>query len=265
MTFSRQKENNIPNKVGQFVLSNTRHKSADRYTTIVTTSPRPITVKRFTKVNSGPIYLFGAVVKNSTKRISWDILSVYAMVNTTTFPNTTKFQCCFLHKHNHKDTRIYKVSPNHMRLHWAEAEIRTYHFTCINVLHWRREIPAFVGISVAGIECGTTSEQYVEPRRSFRQPKTTLAISTQVAYGSANAELIIEWIESYRYLGVDKIVSYFTANINQDALDVLVYYHNLRVIDLLYYVPAAEGKCFLIFVHHVTIGMNFIFVDFIDV
>ena len=242
LTSSRRSGANIV-AAKSFMTLKALPKYADSYMTSVSKSARPIIAKQFTKLNSGLIYLFGAVVKNSTKNLSWDIVSVYAMVNTARHQNTTMFQCCIVYTYNHNVTQIYKVTPIYVRPHWANAKIMAYHFTCPNVLHWLMEFPAFIGITATGLECGPTSEEYVEPNRSLQQPKSTLAISTQVAYGSVNAELIIEWIEAYRYLGVDKIVSYFIQNINKEALDVLLYYHNLKVIDLFYYVPAAEGRC----------------------
>ena len=146
-----------------------------------------------------------------------------------------------MYNYKHNVTQIHKVPPIYVRRHWAYAELMAHHFTCPNVLNCLQEIPVFVGITVAGVECEIVPEHYLEPYRSLKQPRNTLALSTQVAYGSVNAELIIEWIEAYRYLGVDKIVSHFTEDINEKAFKVLLYYHNLNLIDLYCYIPAAEG------------------------
>ena len=82
---------------------------------------------------------------------------------------------------------------------------------------------------------------YVKPFHPLITPGK-IAIGTKTAFGSINPEQIIEWMETYRYIGVDKVVSYYVKILNADALKVLKYYESTGFLDLTFYEPAAEGK-----------------------
>ena len=81
----------------------------------------------------------------------------------------------------------------------------------------------------------------VKPFQTLKTPGQ-IAIGTKTAFGSINSEQIIEWMETYKYIGVDKVVSYYMKILNADALKVLKYYESTGYLDLTFYEPAAEGK-----------------------
>ena len=89
--------------------------------------------------------------------------------------------------------------------------------------------------------CEETDVTYVKPFHPLITPGK-IAIGTKTAFGSINPEQIIEWMETYRYIGVDKVVSYYVKILNADALKVLKYYESIGFLDLIFYEPAAEGK-----------------------
>ena len=68
-----------------------------------------------------------------------------------------------------------------------------------------------------------------------------------MAYGNISAQLIIEWVEAMRYIGVDKIVTYFHKSLNSDALNVLRHYAAEGFVDLSLYEPAKEGDYSLLY------------------
>ena len=74
-----------------------------------------------------------------------------------------------------------------------------------------------------------------------------IVIGSKLAYGNINAQLIIEWVEAMRYIGVDKIVTYFLGTLNSDALNVLFHYAAEGFVDLSLYDPAKEGDYCLFF------------------
>ena len=69
-----------------------------------------------------------------------------------------------------------------------------------------------------------------------------IVIGSKLAYGNISAELIIEWVEAMKYIGVDKIVTYYLRSLNTDALNVLRYYASEGVVELYFHEPANEGK-----------------------
>ena len=93
-----------------------------------------------------------------------------------------------------------------------------------------------------GIPCVRDSSSYVKPFVPLKEPGTKLALGTQLAFGNISAEMIIEWMEAYRSLGVDKVVTFYHKSLNVNALRVLKYYHESEFLDLYYFVPAAEGE-----------------------
>ena len=68
-----------------------------------------------------------------------------------------------------------------------------------------------------------------------------IVIGSKLAYGNISAELVIEWIEAMKYIGVDKIVTYYLKSLNTDALNVLRYYASEGFVDLFFHEPANEG------------------------
>ena len=82
---------------------------------------------------------------------------------------------------------------------------------------------------------------YVPPYFPVKEPEK-IVIGSKAAYGNISAEMIIEWVEAMRYIGVDKIVTYFLRSLNADALNVLFHYVSEGFIDLYFYEPANEGN-----------------------
>ena len=82
---------------------------------------------------------------------------------------------------------------------------------------------------------------YIQPFVPQKQQYgTTLALCNKGAYGNIKAELIIEWMETYRYLGVDKVVTYFLKDLNEAAKNVLLYYSHIGFVELYEFHPALE-------------------------
>ena len=67
--------------------------------------------------------------------------------------------------------------------------------------------------------------------QQMQKSRTTFALCNNDVYGIISAELIIEWIETYRYLGLDKVVTYVLKDLNVVAKKVLLYYCNIGFVD----------------------------------
>ena len=101
-----------------------------------------------------------------------------------------------------------------------------------------------MGLAVTILGKGTCTENhvtYVQPYFPVKDPEK-IVIGSKLTYGSASAKLMIEWIESMKYIGVDKIVTYYMRGLNTDALNVLYHYASEGILDLYFYEPANEGK-----------------------
>ena len=73
---------------------------------------------------------------------------------------------------------------------------------------------------------------YVKPYIPLKQKDGSLVIGTKVAHTNLNAEMIISWMETYKYLGVDKVVTYRLKNLNAAASKVLDYYATIGILDV---------------------------------
>ena len=68
-----------------------------------------------------------------------------------------------------------------------------------------------------------------------------MAICTKIAYGYLNPEMVVEWMEYYKYMGVNHVVV-FTFNLAADALTVLKFYEKQDFVEVLPFDFPAKGN-----------------------
>ena len=195
------------------------------------------------KMGFGPVYIYGAVAGNSSGDAAWDIIKLYGIVNNSLFNSKYVFKntvCCL--KYNNKGGFDTVREPLLKAIPFLKAELRCYHFACANTLHTTGRVPVLVGLATKQFSCGNNYVTYIRPYLPLQLPGTTLAIGTKVAFGNVSSELILEWMETYKYLGVDKVVTYYSSNIDLNALRVLIYYASTGLLDLVYYELVTAGK-----------------------
>ena len=190
----------------------------------------------------GPVYLFGAAIGNSTNMAKWDITRVYGIYNTRNDKALRQnLTCCFKYR-TKTGHRIIQTNAINKWIFWAKAKLQVFHLTCKNPVQVSHIFPETVSLSLSPVVCVNSSSSYVKTLMSFKEPGTKLAIGTQIVYGNINADHIIDWMETYRHLGVDKVISYYYKLTNNRALKVLQYYHRSGFVDLYRYEPAGEGE-----------------------
>ena len=203
----------------------------------------PLTgIRGFTEMKFGPINILGVAGGNSTNTSAWDVYKVYAHINITHFNNTvTVYSCCMKYerpinligKFPTKTSFLYKVHKNIIGL---------FHFVCENKYHKLGVRPVGVAITADGGTCSTDDVVFIEPDHPLRKPGSNLIICAKFAFQKIDAMLILEWMEANKLLGVDKIVAYYVADLNKDALKVLNYYATTGLLDLYFFKPSWEGK-----------------------
>ena len=67
-----------------------------------------------------------------------------------------------------------------------------------------------------------------------------IAICAKIAYGYVNPEMVVEWMEYYKYMGVNHVVV-FTFNLTADALTVLKFYEKQDFVEVLPFDFPAKG------------------------
>ena len=201
-----------------------------------------VSAANFTRMKFGPIYILGAIGGNSSDTDVWDIFKIYANIGVkggVSSRTNVHVSCCF--KNNGANaTKFLKEPTVSTKVPEARTAITACHYTCNNPK--RGLIPDGIGLTVGDRGCDEQYITYVRPFLPFRKPGVTLAISTKAAYGNVSAEMIIEWMETYKYLGVDKVVTSFLYDINADAFKVLKYYASTGILDLSFFDPAAAGN-----------------------
>ena len=68
-----------------------------------------------------------------------------------------------------------------------------------------------------------------------------IAICAKIAYGYVNAEMVVEWMEYHRHMGVSHVVV-FTFNLTADALTVLKFYEKQDFVEVLPFDFPAKGN-----------------------
>ena len=195
--------------------------------------------RHFVKMKFGHLYIFGAAAGNSSELASWDIVKIYGGIDIE-LSKGARLRCCLAYQEGRRI--VYEETrPVRIRAFLVSSTIWSIHLTCMNLRHEKRVVPIGAAITVNAYTCNGSAVNYVQPYFPLRETTTKLAIGTKTAYGNVSAEMIIEWMEAYKYLGVDKVVSYYVSTINPKALKVLEYYASTGILDLYYYEPAASG------------------------
>ena len=195
--------------------------------------------RKFVKMGFGTIYIFGVVSGNTSEEKVWDIFKVYGSLEDKKY-RKSNMSCCFLYRIQNQ-TYVKRVDHIVKQFFQVAAPISTFYMACPNVLHSYKIVPIGVAITVENGSCSGDNVTYVQPYFPLKHPNK-IAIGTKTSFANISAELIVEWMEAYKYLGVDKVVTYYISSINADALKVLRYYASTGLLDLSYYEPAAEGN-----------------------
>ena len=204
---------------------------------------RPIPIRNSTTMRFGPAYVFGAMGRNTTNNTAWDIVNVYGSLKKSFLKTFSKYAvvCCMLYKGDSDKQNTMNVQQEVLQImfHFAKPTITTFHIVCPNVQHLIGGAPFAVSLSSG---CDKNKDKYVKVEFPNRETGLKVAIGSQIAYKNINAELIIEWMETYKRLQVDKVVSYYHRSVNKDALKALIYYHNTEFIDLYDIILPEEGR-----------------------
>ena len=230
--------------------------------------------RKFVKMKFGHFYIFGAATGNSSNEKTFDLVKIYGNFERKSFAKSP-FYCCFKYNNGAKKL-IKRVTPLVNRKFQSAADMWSYYLACPNTNNLSelnrtlfgdkavagghnngsQTTPPLksndnntidthtlveVAVTADNFSCEEKDVSYVKPFHPLITPGK-IAIGTKTAFGSINPEQIIEWMETYRYIGVDKVVSYYVKILNADALKVLKYYESTGFLDLTFYEPAAEGK-----------------------
>ena len=202
---------------------------------VVDTKPR---IREFIQMKFGPIFIFGVAAGNTSDNNTWDMFKVYGSLDSKAY-GEANLTCCFKFI-NGSDTLLRSVVPLVRRFFSVGAAMWSYYLACPNIKNPGLTIPIGVSVTLFNNTCSEDQVSYVRPYFPLKEPNK-IAIGTKTAFGNISAELIIEWMEAYKYLGVNKVVTYYMKGINGDALKVLQYYETTGILDLFYYEPANEG------------------------
>lgn len=89
-----------------------------------------------------------------------------------------------------------------------------------------------IGAVVVPPSFGCYSRIFMNIERVRTQDPFSVAICAKIGYGELSPHRVIEWLETQRYLGVDKIVYYFY-NLNTETMNVWKAYAKEGFVDLL--------------------------------
>ena len=162
--------------------------------------------RRFVEMKYGPVYIFGAVAGNSSRYATWDIIKIYGGVDNSWY-NKSHFRCCLAYS-DQGNLTFKKVFPSKTRGFIVSSAIWSVQVTCFNTRHEEKLVPIGAALTVNGYNCSRNHVRYVSPYFPLREATEKVAIGTKTSYGNISAELIIEWMESWRYIGVDKVLTF---------------------------------------------------------
>ena len=187
----------------------------------------------------GPLYILLVTAGNTTEGKIWDMINVIGMFDQQKYGDHS-LTCCLKFTIANNKTLVKSVVPlvNRKKLFQRNTHMRSLYLACPNTN--APKIPSGVAVTTSEL-CDERYVTYVPLYLPLKQPKGKLVICTKAAFDNINPELIIEWMEAYKYLGVDKVISYYLESINSDALKVLEYYAATGILELIFHQPANEG------------------------
>ena len=205
---------------------------------------RPAIHRRLTEMKFGPINVFGVAAANTSHDLIWDVYKIYAYINISKYYNVT-YYCCLKYS-NYNSNRYYRIQTASTFLYAISRRygFGIYHFVCPNIKHRSGVVPTGVAITVTGASCLEYNVVYLEPSYPLKMPGQLL-IGVKVAFQNLNPNIVIEWMEAYRYLGVDKVVGYYVPDLNEKARRVLNYYAATGFLDLYLFHQPWEGTWIL--------------------
>ena len=190
----------------------------------------------------GPVQIFGVVGANTSNQLIWNVFKVYAHINISRYDNTT-YSCCMKYKKNTVEITKTKTLSSFLYAHYRKR-LGIFHFVCPNERYYLGEVPVGVAITVDGVSCAENEVVFLDPHYPLREPGRKLIIGTKIAYAGLSAEMIIEWMEAYQYLGVDKVVAYYVSDLNENALKVLQFYASSGFLDLYLFQTSWPGNSY---------------------
>ncbi|XP_052062398.1 uncharacterized protein LOC127702299 [Mytilus californianus] len=131
----------------------------------------------------------------------------------------SKFKCCFRLQ---KGKRMVIKSKKWYIYSYPNSLLRRVQFTC----PISTESKSIEGVSIITDfkrTCHKESKYYIQVQTPLQGE---LAVCTTVLYGSLSAELLLEWFEVQRIIGVEKTVTY-TFELNKDAMKICEYYESI--------------------------------------
>ena len=136
-------------------------------------------------------------------------------------------KCCLLLKNQSVVSYL-----NRRRMIWYQVKKQPLFATksyCPIPPELRSEKPIGASLSLPPYDCYLRifmKIQYPEIRK-----RNSLAFCAKIAYGALPADRLIEWLETQRFIGVDKVMIYYY-NLNSDAMNVLNTYMKEGLVDL---------------------------------
>ena len=104
------------------------------------------------------------------------------------------------------------------------------------------EAPVGAMLSLPSADCYSSifmNVEYPKEKESF-----TIAVCAKIAYGELLSHRVVEWLETQRSMGVDKVVFYFY-NLNKETMYILKHYMKEGFVDLLPFDLPQPGRPFV--------------------
>ncbi|XP_063439698.1 uncharacterized protein LOC134720990 [Mytilus trossulus] len=184
------------------------------------------TTFKFTPTSDGKAFLTSAIYTNLSNCVNpqYDII-----VNGWEYHvNSHHFTCCF----RLKNGNLLSINSNQKMSHiYANMPLRRIQYRCpvpveVNLIEY---------VSIINDMKATCQEDisyYVQVTLPLGSNDTTIAICSLISYRSQDAAILVEWFETQRLLGVDKILTY-TQELNSDAVRVLDYYESIGLAEVI--------------------------------
>jgi len=187
-----------------------------------------ITKRKFVESENKDLFILGAVAKNSTRTKVWDKIAVYGQWKNYRAVKVENLRCCF----RYGNGKIFESKVADYNIKDYERVMLENHYLVI--WHITCDRPSFFpeGVSITrSSSCKNTGISYLEPYYAMKQPDGYLIITTKLAYGTVDPEIVVGFLEAVKYLGVNKVITYVYKTLELRVKHILKYYAQIGLLD----------------------------------
>lgn len=185
-------------------------------------------------------FVTSVIAINTSEKETYDVFTVNTWINGTSDSDVISddIYCCYLMRGG----RTIELQPSGINQR-SEMFNMTAQIECPNpTMTHEYGYLRVAGLTISAPNSCTNENNFVTPHYPLKQTKTfSFAVCGKIIYGDVNIALTLEWMEYYKYMGVNMVVLY-PYHLSPKGSKLLNYYRFIGFVDVVHLaMPPAAG------------------------